>query len=174
MSKVSIGLRGWRFDEEAVLDDDGTLKPLARIPPDPRERIARLATLVSEPCDACWLTYGEEESQRCKQARVVYGEPLGEVLLCNEHEADFLYWFREEGGADIAGDRLLQNAFHQWFADGGEAPEGYDGMEHVDTDPDGVVQPDPNPQLDDLETELAEMSEEEREALDIDLSDLDV
>jgi hypothetical protein len=174
MGKVSIGLRGWRFDEETVIDDDGSLRPLSEVPPEPRERIARLAVLVTEPCDACWLIHGEADAARCKQAQVVYGEPLGEVLLCNDHEADFLYWFREEGGADLAGDRLLQNAFQQWFADGGRAPEGYGGMDHVDTDPDDVAQPDPNPELDDLETELSNMSEEEREALDVDLSDLDL
>jgi hypothetical protein len=174
MSKVSIGLRGWRFDEETVLDDDGSLKPLAQIPEEPRERIARLATLVTEPCQACWLTYGEEEKRRCKQAQVIYGEPLGEVLLCDEHEVDFLYWFREEGGADLAGSRLMQNAFHQWFADGGEAPEGYGGMDHVDTDPDAIPETETSPDLDDLETELSNMSEEERDRLNVDLSDLDL
>ncbi|MFD1512593.1 hypothetical protein [Halomarina rubra] len=174
MSKVSIGLRGWRFDEQEILGEDGTLKPLAQIPPEPRERIARLATLVDQPCDVCWLIHGEEEKRRCKQAKVVYGEPLGEVLLCDDHEREFLYWFREVGGADLAGDRLMQNAFHQWFVAEGEVPDDYGGMEHVDTDPDELVQPEPNPQLDDLETELAEMSEEERDALGIDFSDLDL
>ncbi|WP_254537988.1 hypothetical protein [Halomarina litorea] len=174
MAKVSIGLRGWRFDEEAVLDDDGAIRPLAQMPEEARERIARLATLVNKPCDACWLIHGEEEKERSKQARVVYGEPLGEVLLCNDHEADFLYWFREEDGSDLAGNRLMQNAFHQWFDDGGRAPEDYGGMDHVDTDPDSVVQPDPSQDLPDLEQELADMTDEEREALDIDLSDLDI
>jgi hypothetical protein len=174
MAKVSIGLRGWRFDEEAVLGDDGSLKPIARIPEEPRERIARLATLVNKPCDACWLIHGEAERQRCNPARVIYGEPLGEVLLCDDHEPDFLYWFREERGNELAGKRHLQNAFHQWFADGGRAPEGYGGVDHVDTDPDTLVQPDPTQELPALEEELAEMDEEEREALNVDLSDLDI
>ncbi|MFC7154969.1 hypothetical protein ACFQPA_05800 [Halomarina halobia] len=174
MAKVSIGLRGWRFDEEAILDEDGDLKPIARIPDDDRERIARLATLVTKPCDACWLIHGEAEKRKCRQARVVYGEPLGEVLLCNQHETDFLYWFREEMGHELAGSRHVQNAFHQWFADGGRAPDDYEGTEHVDTDPDGLRQPDPNPRLDPLEEELANMSEEEREALGVDFSDLDL
>lgn len=174
MAKVSIGLRGWRFEEDAVLDDDGSLKPLGLIPEEPRERIARLATLVDKPCDACWLIHGEENERQCNQARTIYGEPLGEVVLCEEHEPDFLYWFREEDGSDLAGNRLLQNAFHQWFADGGRAPEGYAGTDHVETDPASVPQPPRNPELDDLETELSEMDEERREALGIDLSDLDI
>jgi len=174
MAKVSIGLRGWRFDEEAVLDDGRSLKPLARIPEEPRQRIARLATLVDKPCDACWLIHGETNGRQCNPAEIVYGEPLGEVVLCADHESDFLYWFREEDGSDLAGNRLLQNAFHQWFDDGGRAPEGYGGTDHVETDPASVPQPPRNPELDDLETELEEMSEEEREALGVDFSDLDL
>ena len=173
MAKVSIGLRGWRFDEEDVLDGD-ELKPLREMPQDARERVARLAVIYNNPCDCCWLVHGEENQRQCNVARVVYGEPLGEVLLCEEHEPDFLYWFREELGHDLAGKRLLQNAFHQWFADGGRAPEGYAGTEHVDTDPEGLPDPEAQRDLSSLEEELAGMSDEEREALDVDLSDLDV
>jgi hypothetical protein len=172
MGKVSIGLRGWRFDEADVLTADGSLKPLANMPEDARDRVLRLAGLVEKPCDACWLIHGEEEKRRCRSAQVVYGEPLGEVLLCAHHEPDFVYWFREEGGHELAGHRELQNAFHEWFADGGRAPEDYEGTEHVETDPDSI--PEPSHEVAPLEEELAAMSEEERAALGIDLSDLDV
>jgi hypothetical protein len=171
MGKVSIGLRGWRFDEADVLQSTGELKPLANMPEDAQQRVLRLAELVEKPCDACWLIHGKAERQRCHSARIVYGEPMGEVLLCAEHEPDFVYWFREEEGAELAGHRELQNAFHQWFADGGRAPEGYE-YEHVETDPDDL--PEPEMEVEPLEEELAAMSEEEREALGVDLDDLDI
>jgi hypothetical protein len=175
MSKVSIGLRGWRFDESAVLEPDGDLKPLREMPQDARDRISRLATLVNEPCDACWLIHGEEQRRRCNVAQVVYGEPLGEVLLCDDHEPDFVYWFREEDGSALAGSRNMRNAFHAWFHDGGRAPEDYESIEHVETDPDTVPKKRHADALPSLEEELAGMSEQEREALgvDVDLSDLD-
>jgi hypothetical protein len=39
MAKVSVGLRGWRFDEEEIFTDDGELKPLDEIPEEPRESL---------------------------------------------------------------------------------------------------------------------------------------
>lgn len=173
MAKVSIGLRGWRFDEEEVFDEEGNFRALTEMAPDTRDRISRLMVVTNNPCDACWLIHGEEEQERCRPAAVVYGEPLREVVLCNRHEVDFLYWFREEDGRDFVGDRVFSNAFHQWFADGGRASEGYGGMEHVDTDPETV--PDPKAEdLPSIEEELESLSEDERDALDIDLADLDV
>jgi len=68
-----------------------------RDPEEPRERLVRLVGLVEEPCDVCYLEHGEAEVHRCNQARIVYGEPNGEVLLCPEHEPDLIYWFREGG-----------------------------------------------------------------------------
>jgi hypothetical protein len=133
MGKVSIGLRGWRFDEEAVFDDDGEFRERGEIPKPDRQRLARLSILVNAPCNACWLIHGEEDKERCEVAEVVYGEPGHEVIVCAEHEADFLYWFREEGGQEYVGEKELQRAFHEWFANGERAPAGYGGMEHVDT-----------------------------------------
>lgn len=141
MGKVSIGLRGWRFDEEAVFTPEGELRPMDEMPDETRDRISRLTALVGSPCDACWLIHGDDEVDVCNPAEVVYGEPLGEVLLCQEHEPDFLYWFNEAGGDAYRGDSAMQDAFHEWFADGGRAPEEYAGLEHVDTDPDAVPRP---------------------------------
>jgi len=138
MAKVSIGLRGWRFDEAEIFTDDEELKPLDEIPEEPRERLMRLVGLVEEPCDVCYLDYGEDEVHRCNQAEIVYGEPSGEVLLCPEHEPDLLYWFREEGGSEHAGSLEFGDRFHEWVAAGNEAPEGYGSVEHVDEDPDGL------------------------------------
>jgi len=141
MSKVSIGLRGWRFDEDEVFTDDGNLKPFGEMPPEPRTRIIRLHRLVEAPCDACWLIHGDAEVHECNVATVVYGEPFAEVVLCDEHERDFLYWYREDGGKEYRGDEAFEDAFHEWFADGNRAPEGYGGIEHVDTDPEGIPKP---------------------------------
>jgi len=138
MAKVSVGLRGWRFDEEEIFTDDEELKPLDEIPEEPRERLVRLVGLVEEPCDVCYLEHGEDEIHRCNQAEIVYGEPKGEVLLCPEHERDLLYWFREEGGSEHAGTLEFADRFHEWVAAGNEAPEGYGSVEHVDEDPDGL------------------------------------
>ncbi|WP_101297936.1 hypothetical protein [Halegenticoccus soli] len=145
MAKVSIGLRGWRFEESEIFTDEGEFKPLEEIPADPKERLVRLSYLIEKPCDACYLIHGEEEITRCNQARIVYGEPMDEVLLCDRHEADFLFWFREVGGRDLVGDEDFRDAFHEWFVGGGRAPEGYAGIEHVDTDPDDLPTP-PDPQ----------------------------
>ncbi|MFC6732619.1 MULTISPECIES: hypothetical protein [unclassified Haladaptatus] len=155
MAKVSIGVRGWRFEEDEVFDEEGNLKPLADMPVETRRQVLRLTEIVGSPCDACWLIHGDEDIRRCRITQVVYGEPLGEVLLCNHHEADFLYWWREEGGNEHAGHLDMDDYFHEWFLDGGRAPEGYGPDEHVDTDPDSVPKsPRDDQQLPSLEEEL--------------------
>lgn len=169
MGKVSIGLRGWRFDEDEVFTDEGEFRPMDEIPEDPRSRLVRLQALVNAPCDACWLIHGDEKVHECNVAEVVYGEPLSEVVLCGEHESDFLYWFAEEGGDQFKGEEILQDEFHEWFLDGGRAPEGYGGVEHVETDPDDIPEP-PEPDQEALNVELPE---EERERIDLRDVDLD-
>jgi hypothetical protein len=164
MSKVSIGLRGWRFDEREVFTEDGEFRPLMEIPEEPRHRLVRLSLIVERPCDACYLVHGDAEKERCRQATIVYGEPLDEVLLCDAHEADFLYWFREEGGQDLAGEDEFRDAFHEWFAAGGRAPEGYAGLEHVETDPDALPDP-PDPQ--EIQRRLEEANDFEGERIDL-------
>ena len=135
MAKVSVGLRGWRFDEDDIFTDDEELKPLDEIPEEPRERLVRLVGLLEEPCDVCYLEYGEAEVHRCNQAEIVYGEPRGEVLLCAEHEPDLIYWYREEGGSEHAGSLEFGDRFHEWVAAGNESPEGYGSVEHVEENP---------------------------------------
>ena len=174
MGKVSIGLRGWRFEEDEVFDENGEVKPLKFMEPETRERVVRLASMMGEPCDACYLIHGDEDIEQCGVARVIYGEPLGEVLLCPEHEPDFLYWFREAGGRQYAGDTELEDAFYEWFDDGGRAPEGYGGVDHVDTDPEDLPEPDPAEELPTLEEELEELDDEELDALGVDFGDLDL
>ena len=173
MAKLSIGLRGWRFDESDVFDQGGELRPLDEIPEDARHRLLRLTAIVGEPCDACWLETGGD-SREMNQAAVVYGEPVAEVLLCRDHEPDFLYWFAECGGEAYAGSEALPERFHEWFDDGGRAPEGYEGIEHVDRDPDAVPEPGRPDELDEVEDRVGAMSDEERAAIDLDLDDLDV
>ncbi|WP_137287040.1 hypothetical protein [Halorussus salinisoli] len=169
MAKVSIGLRGWRFDEDEVFTEDGDFRPMDDIPEDPRKRLIRLQALVNAPCDACWLIHGDEEIHECNVADVVYGEPLAEVVLCDDHEPDFLYWFTEEGGDQFKGQQVLQDEFHEWFVDGGRAPDGYGGVEHVDTDPDDVPEP-PEPDQDELNVDLPD---EEQERIDLRNMDID-
>lgn len=135
MSKVSIGLRGWRFDEDEVFTDDGDVRPFDEIREDTRRRLVRVGVLYGSPCDACWLIHGDDDLEACNEATVVYGEPLSEVTVCDTHEADFLYWFREDGGIEHAETERFEDAFHEWFAAGNRAPEGYGSVEHVDTDP---------------------------------------
>ena len=142
MGKVSIGLRGWRFEESEVFAEDGSFRPLEEMTPDARQRINRLTSLANRPCDACWLEYGEEEIERCNPARVVYGEPMAEVLLCEDHEPDFVYWFREKGGSNYQGSDDLDDAFYEWSLEGGAAPEGYGGVTHVETDPEDLPDPE--------------------------------
>ncbi len=171
MGKVSIALRGWRFDEEEVFDEDGELRPLEEMPEETRRRLIRLRVVVGEPCDACWLI--EEERADCNVARMVYGEPLAEVLLCPDHEPEFLYWFRESGGSDYKGQSDFADAFHEWFAAGNRAPDGYGNDDHVDTEPDNV--PHPTPDVDELPTfeeALEEIDDEELDALGMDYSDI--
>ena len=165
MAKVSVGLRGWRFDEAEIFTDDGELRPLDEIPEGPRERLVRLVGLIEEPCDVCYLDHGEAEVHRCNQAKVVYGEPNGEVLLCPEHEPELIYWYREAGGSDHAGTVEFGDRFHEWVAAGNEAPEGYGSIEHVDEDPDGL------PELPDQQ-EIQERVEENFEGERIDILEL--
>ncbi|WP_224268836.1 hypothetical protein [Haloprofundus salinisoli] len=159
MAKVSVGLRGWRFEESEIFTEEGEFKPLDEIPEDPRQRLLRLSMLVEKPCQACYLVHGEENVERCRQAKIVYGEPLNEVVLCEVHEADFLYWFREAGGREFVGDELFRDEFQEWFADGGRAPDGYAGMEHVDTDPDNMPSP---PDANELQERINEEFDGER------------
>jgi hypothetical protein len=143
--------------------------------PDTRQRIVRLTALIGDPCHACWLIHGEEEIEQCRLARIVYGEPGGEVILCEEHEPDFLFWFHEQGGREYAGDTDLKDAFHEWFATGNRAPEGYGGLDHVDEEPDAIPEaPDTSQGIPSLEEEIEEADDEELQELDIDLDDLDL
>lgn len=169
MAKVSIGLRGWRFEESDVITEEGELRPVDEIPSDERRRVIRLSALVGSPCNACWLIHGDENIHRCNVAAVVYGEPLSEVVLCESHESDFLYWYREAGGRAFRGQRELQDEFHEWFADGGRAPEGYAGIKHVDTDPDSIPEP-PEVDLSVLNVDLPEEKQERINLRDVDLS----
>jgi|AntDeeMetagen192_2_1112575.scaffolds.fasta_scaffold05877_2 hypothetical protein len=175
MGKVNIGLRGWRFDEDVVFDDEGRVRPLGVMDPDARDRILRLTERVGDPCDACWLIHGEENAEECNPAEVIYGEPQGEVVLCSDHERDFVYWFRNEADEDLVGHPELGDAFHEWFVDGGRAPGTFPPLDHVDESPDEV--PDAgnlHDELPGLEQELREMDDEDLDALDVDLDDLDV
>jgi hypothetical protein len=141
MAKVSVGLRGWRFDEDAVFDEDGEFLPLEEMEEDVRERLVRLTELVASPCDACWLIHGDENISECTVAEAVYGEFQSEVILCPEHERDLVYWYQEEGGKAYRGTDEFQDAFYEWLEDGNRAPEEFDGIEHVDTDPLDVPTP---------------------------------
>lgn len=145
MGKVSVGLRGWRFEESDIFDENGEFKPLEEIPEDPRQRLLRLCTLVEKPCDACYLIHGDEDVRRCRPAAIVYGEPMGEVVLCSEHEPDFIYWYQHEGGKEYKGEEAFGEAFHDWFEAGGRAPESFGPVEHVETDPDELPEP-PGPE----------------------------
>jgi hypothetical protein len=147
MSKVSIGLRGWRFDEDEVFTDDGEVRPFDEMRDDTRRRLVRVGVLYGSPCDACWLIHGDAALDACNEATVVYGEPLSEVSVCDQHEADFLYWFRKDGGIEHAETERFEDAFHEWFAAGHRAPEGYGSVEHVDTAPRDLPEssmPDPD------------------------------
>lgn len=138
MAKVSVGLRGWRFDEEEVFTDDGEWAPLDEMSDDTRNRLLRLGMLLDQPCDACYLEHGEKAKQQANPAAIVYGEPGDEVLLCEHHEADFLYWFREAGGSDRTGEEQFRDLFHEWFAAGNRAPEEYGPDEHVEEAPESL------------------------------------
>ena len=175
MTKVSIALRGWRFDEDEVFAENGDLEALGEMPADTRHRLIRLAQITGDACDACWLIHGEADIERANQGDIVYGEPMAEVLLCDEHEADFLYWFREEGGSEFAGEAAFPDRFHEWFADGNRAPEGYGGLEHVEDDPGAYSFREASAcGLDGVLDEVDEMDRAEAEANDIDLDALDL
>ncbi|MFC4407458.1 hypothetical protein [Haloarchaeobius iranensis] len=161
--KISIGLRGWRFDEDEVFTETGEVRPFDEMSDDTRRRLVRLTAIFSGPCDACWLIHGDENIEECNEAAAVYGEPLNEAVLCDEHEPDFLYWFREEGGAEYAETDEFEEAFHEWFLDGGRAPEGYAGLEHVDTDPRDL----PTPDLPDPEEFADEQEQDEEKRIDL-------
>ena len=168
MAKVSIALRGWRFDESEVFDDDGELRPLEEVSEETRRRLIRLRVVAGEPCDVCYLLNGSRSD--CNVARIVYGEPLGEVLLCPDHEPAFLYWYREAGGSDHRGEERFADIFHEWFAEGNRAPEGYGGLDHVDTEPDRVPSPDVDEDIPELEEAIEELDDEDLDALGADYS----
>jgi hypothetical protein len=159
MGKVNVGLRGWRFAEADIFTDEGLFKQLEEIPKDDRQRLLRLVSLVEKPCDACRLIHGEDEIHRARQAAVVYGEPNDEVVLCADHEADFLYWYQNDGGSEYRGSAAFDDAFEEWFDNGGRAPDGFEAVEHVETDPEGL--PDP-PDAEELNAMLSEGYEPER------------
>jgi hypothetical protein len=170
MGKVSIALRGWRFEEDEVFDDDGRIRPLEEVEESTRERLIRLRVVAGEPCDACYLV--NEDKADCNVARIVYGEPLSEVLLCPDHETEFLYWFREAGGTEFRGDSQFADIFHEWFAAGNRAPDGYGGIEHVDTDPDRIPAPDMGEDVPELEEAIEELDDEALDDLGMDYSEL--
>jgi hypothetical protein len=164
MAKVSIGLRGWRFEESEVFTEDEEFRPLDEVSEDARRRLIRLSYLVGKPCDACYLVHGEAEKRRCNEAAIVYGEPMEEVLLCDDHEADFLYWYREADGSEFRGSDEFRDEFHEWFASDGRAPEGYGGLDHVETDPGSLPSP---PEPEELNRRLNERYGGKRKRIDI-------
>jgi hypothetical protein len=163
MTKVSIGFRGWRFDEDEVFDDDGNYRPLDEMSEDTRDRLGRIPMLTDQPCDVCYLEHGSADAAAADAPTVVYGEPGAEVLTCDRHEREFYYWFLEAGGREHKGTEQLQDAFHEWIAAGNRAPEGYDGPEHVETDPESV----PAPAFDDLTAVDVDLPEDEQARLDL-------
>ncbi|WP_232702020.1 hypothetical protein [Halobacterium wangiae] len=159
MTKVSIGFRGWRFDEDEVFDENGDYRPLKEMSEDTRERLGRLPLLADRPCDACYLSDGESDNS----PTAVYGEPGAEVLVCDDHEPEFYYWFLEDGGDEHRGTETLQDAFHEWFAAGNRAPDWYDGPDHVETEPENLPEPD----LDNVEAVNVELPEDEQSSVDL-------
>jgi hypothetical protein len=145
MTKVSIGLRGWRFDEDEVFDGEGGYRPRSEMDDDTRERLERLPMLLDQPCDVCYLGDGDADAEPA----AVYGEPGAEVLVCDDHEATFYYWFLEAGGDEYEGSPDLQDAFHEWVAAGNSEPDWYEGPQHVETDPESL--PDPGPDTSQVE-----------------------
>ncbi len=172
MGKVSIGLRGWRFDEEEVFDENGDLRPLETMEESTRNRLIRLRVLAGKPCDCCYLL--STSAADCNEARVVYGEPLAEVLLCQVHEPEFLYWYREDGGKQKAGTDHFADMFHEWFAAENRAPPEYNGVAHVDTDPETLptFADTEGTCGNDVDAAIAELSSDERAALNTDYSDV--
>ncbi len=92
---------------------------------------------------------------------------MAEVVLCEAHEPDFLYWYREAGGDQYRGSEDLQDAFFTWFEDGGRAPTEYGGLEHVETAPEDL----PEPEIDQAAATVDLAESEERR---IDLRDIDL
>jgi hypothetical protein len=175
MTKVSIALRGWRFDEDAVFDESGDLKALAEMPEDTRHRIIRLAQIAGDACDACWLVHGEADVEAANPGDIVYGEPMAEVVLCDEHEADFLFWFREAGGSEFAGEAEFPDRFHEWFAAGNRAQGDYGGIDHVEEDPSAYsFRAASACGLDGVAEEIDEMDRAEADAADVDVDALDL
>jgi hypothetical protein len=175
MGKVSIGLRGWRFDEDVVFDDEGRIRPLGAMDPDARDRILRLTERVGDPCDACWLAEGYDNPEAANPATVIYGEPRAEVVLCDDHERDFVYWFRNVADEELIGHPELSDAFHEWYEAGNRAPQSFPPLEHVEESPDSV--PSAEAMFDEmpgLEAELRQMDDEDLAALDVNLDDLDI
>lgn len=123
--KVCIGLRGWKFDPDNIFDAEGDMKPIDEIPEDDRLRVVRLREIIGNACHVCMLRNPEEGWDAWRKADAVYGEPTHEVLVCDEHEKEFLYWFWDEGGEEYKGENELQTRFHDWVEEGGEAPAGY-------------------------------------------------
>ena len=142
---MSVGLRGWRFGESELFTENGDRRQLGSMSEDTRHRLVRLQVVIGNPSDACYLIHGDPDVRQCNEATVVYGEPLDELLVCDDHEADFLFWFRERGGDTIAGEETFRDAFHEWFDDGGRAPDGYAGIDHVEAAP-GDLPDLPDPQ----------------------------
>lgn len=159
MGKVSVGLRGWRFDEDEIFTDDGLFKELGEIPLDARQRLIQLVFLVDKPCDACRMQHGEDTLKRANQAAAVYGEPGEEVLLCDDHETDFIYWYQHAGGSERRGDPEFADAFYEWFGDDGRSPDDFGTVEHVETDPEEL--PDP-PDATEIQEQLETNYERER------------
>ena len=176
MAKISVGMRGWRFEEEHILDEDGEFLPLEEMPTAERERLIRLGYIYNSPCNVCWLKHGNENVEACNVARYVYGEVFSEVLLCEEHEPVFVYWFREEGGTEYTESDDFADRFYEWYLDGGRAPEEYEGMEYVSTDPDDLPEPpEPDPEehgelMGDDVADRVGLSEEEIANSGVDLS----
>jgi hypothetical protein len=163
MTKVSIGFRGWRFDEDEVFDEDGSYRPLPEMDEDTRERIQRIPELSNQPCDVCYLAAQAGERESRDEPTAVYGEPGAEVLVCDAHEATFYYWFLDAGGDEHEGTPELQDAFHKWVAAGNREPEHYEGPDHVETDPDSI----PAPAAGDLQGLPVELPESERARIDL-------
>jgi len=158
MSKVSIGMRGWRFDEDEVFTPEGEYRPFERMDDDVRRRLVRLTVVYGSPCDACWLIHGDENVTECNEAEYVYGEPLAEVLVCETHEPDLVYWFREAGGSEYAGADDFDDHFHEWFLAGNRAPDGYEGMDYVSEAPEGLPEP-PEIAKEDVPVEVGEVED---------------
>lgn len=163
MTKVSIGFRGWRFEEDELFDEDGTYLPLPEMDEDTRERIQRIPKLSNQPCDVCYLEDEAGERDARNEPTAVYGEPGAEVLVCDAHEATFYYWFLEAGGDAYQGSAELQDEFHEWVAAGNREPEHYEGPEHVETDPESI----PAPEAGDLEGLPVELPEDEQARLNL-------